>query len=210
MRYGFLLGLLLPALALAQGDVGLVNLVSGDVTYAPKGGASARVTAFMKVREGDRFTVPGGAQVRVVYFEGSRQESFSGPASFVSGAQQSAVQSGAQPKVTGLPAGVPQRIARVPELMQNAKLGGIQVRGSPPAGKRAPDGYVHEAQSTYDSLRKALPGDDITPELFLYSALNEYQLYDDMGPVVQEMQRKQPASEDVKALADWLKTRRGR
>jgi hypothetical protein len=210
MRIWWWLSLFVPALALAQGDVGLVNLVSGDVTYTSKGSAPAKVTAFMKVREGDRFTVPGGAQVRVVYFEGARQESFTGPASFVGGAQQSALQSGAQPRVTSLPTGVPQRIARVPELMQNAKLGGIQVRGSPPAGKRVPDGYVQEARSTYDALRKSLPGDDITAELFLYSALNEYQLYEAMAPVVQEMLRKQPASEDVKALADWLKTRHGR
>ena len=210
MRYAFLLAFFLPALALAQSDVGLVNLVNGEVTYAPPGGNPARATAFMKVREGDRFNVPAGAQLRLVYFQGSRQESFTGPAVFTAGAQQSAIQSGAQPQMTALPSGVPQRIARVPELMQNAKLGGIQVRGSPPAGKRAPEGYVQEARSTYDSLRKSLPGDDITPELYLYSALNEYQLYDEMDPVVREMQRKQPASEDVRALVDWLKTRRGR
>jgi hypothetical protein len=198
-----------PAAVLAQSDVGLINLVSGDVSYAPQSGSAARVTAFMKVRQGDRFTVPGGAQVRLVYFQGGRQESFSGPASFTAGTEQSSVQSGAQPNVAQLPSGVPQRIARVPELMQNAKLGGIQVRGQPPS-KRVPDGFVQEARSTYEALRKTLPGDDITPELYLYSALNEYQLYDDMDPVVREMQRKQPASDDVRALADWLKTRRGR
>jgi hypothetical protein len=209
MRSWLALALLaVPAAVLAQTDVGLVNLVSGEVSYAPQGGAAARVTAFMKVREGDRFNVPGGAQVRLVYFQSARQESFTGPSVFSSGSQQSAVQSGAQPQVTSLPAGVPQRIARVPELMQNAKLGGIQVRGSPPAGRRAPEGYVQEARQTYDSLRKTLPGDDITPELYLYSALNEYQLYDDMRPVVDEMLRKQPKSDDVKALSDWLKTRR--
>ena len=208
MRFILLLGFFLPALAYA--DVGLINLVSGEVSYAPQGGAAARVTAFMKVREGDRFNVPGGAQLRVVYFQSARQETFAGPAVFTAGSQQSAVQSGAQPQVTNLPTNVPARIARVPDLMQNAKLGGIQVRGSPPAGKRAPEGYVQEARTTYESLRKSMPGNDITPELFLYSALNEYQLYDDMDPVVQEMRRKQPSSEDVKALEDWLKTRRGR
>jgi hypothetical protein len=210
MRYLLLaFGLLVPGLVLAQGDAGLVNLVSGEVSYAPQSGSVGKVTAFMKVREGDRFTVPAGASIRLVYFQGGRQEAFSGPSSFTAGAQQSSVQSGAQPQVTVLPAGVPQRIARVPELMQNAKLGGIQVRGQPPA-KRAPDGFVREAQATYEAMRKEMPGNDITPELFLYSALNEYQLYEEMSPVVQEMLRKQPASEDVRALADWLKTRRGR
>lgn len=209
MRYWILMAVLMPALAVAQADVGLVNLVSGEVAYAPKSGAAERAKPFMKVREGDRFTVPINAHVRLVYFQGGRQESFTGPASFTSGARQSTVQSGSQPQVTTLPSGVPQRIARVPELMQNAKLGGIQVRGSQPM-KRVPEGYVQEARATYESLRKQLPGDDITPELFLYAAFNEYLLYDDMAPLVQEMQRKQPSSEDVKALADWLKTRRGR
>jgi len=31
-----------------------------------------------------------------------------------------------------------------------------------------------------------------------------------MAPLVDEMLRKQPESEDVKSLAAWLKTRRGR
>lgn len=210
MRYWFLLSIFVSGLALAQGDVGLVNLVSGDVSYAAPGGASAKVTAFMKVREGDRFSLPAGAQVRVVYFQTARQETHTGPSSFVAGIEQSAVQGGAQPRVSTLPASVPQRIARVPELMQNAKLGGIQVRGSPVASKRAPEGYVQEAQAIYESLRKDNPAGDITPELYLYSALSEYQLYDQMAPVVQEMLRKQPGNADVKALDDWLRTRQGR
>ncbi|MBI2753720.1 MAG: hypothetical protein HYX46_09450 [Betaproteobacteria bacterium] len=41
--------------ALAQGaDVGLVNMVSGDVSFAPLSGAPGKVRAFMKVRDGDR------------------------------------------------------------------------------------------------------------------------------------------------------------
>jgi hypothetical protein len=209
MRYWFLLNVFVSTLALAQGDVGLINLVSGEVSYATAGGAAAKVTAFMKVREGDRFSVPAGAQVRVVYFQTARQETHTGPSSFVAGIEGSAVQSGSQPRVSTLPASVPQRIARVPELMQNARLGGIQVRGSPVA-KRAPDGYVQEAQAIYESLRKDTSAGDITPELYLYSALSEYQLYDQMVPVVQEMLRKQPGNADVKALEDWLRTRQGR
>ena len=70
--------------AAAADDVGLVNQLSGDVTYS-SAGHSAKARAFMKVREGDRFNVPSGAKVRVVYFHGGRQESFSGPASFTAG-----------------------------------------------------------------------------------------------------------------------------
>ncbi len=197
------------SVAYAQADIGLVNLVSGEVGLTPQSGQPVKVKAFMKVREGDRFELAAGAQVRVVYFEGARQERWQGPSSFRAARLQSSAISGSPAEIAALPAGVPQRIARVPELMQNARLGGIQVRGAQ-AARRAPDQSLGEARSTYERLRKELPGDDITPELFLYSTLNEYQLYEDMAPVVDEMLRKQPDSDDVKSLASWLKTRRGR
>jgi hypothetical protein len=195
-------------LAQAQADVALVNLVTGDVSYAPQGGKAAKVQAFMKVRDGDRFDLPAGTQLRVVYFDGARQERWQGPSSFRADKVAGTPISGAPAEVSMLPAGVPQRIARVPELMQNARLGGIQVRGVPP-GRKVPDEALQEARSTYEKLRKELPGDDITAELYLYSALNDYQLYEDMVPVVDEMLRKQPGSEDVRSLAAWLNRRRG-
>src|SRR4051794_852438 len=94
----------------AAEDVGLINQLAGDVSYT-SGGATAKAKPYMKVREGDRFNVSAGAQLRVVYFKGGRQESFSGPASLTAGVEKSSVQSGSQPQVTTLPAGVPQKIA---------------------------------------------------------------------------------------------------
>ena len=197
------------ASAFAQADIGLVNQVKGAVTLSPKSGAAVRAKPFTKVREGDRFDLPAGAQLRLVYFEGARQERWTGPSSFRASRLQGSALSGEPAEVTALPASVPQRIARVPELMQNARLGGVQVR-SAQAVRRVQEHSLDEARSTYDELRKTLPGDDITPELYLFTALNEYQLYEDMAPLVDEMLRKQPQSEDVKSLASWLKTRRGR
>ena len=103
----------------AAEDAGLVNQLAGDVSYT-SGGATAKAKPYMKVREGDRFNLPAGAQLRIVYFKGGRQESFSGPASLTAGADKSSVQSGSQPQVTTLPAGVPQKIAQTPELIQIA------------------------------------------------------------------------------------------
>ena len=114
-------------------DVGLVNMLNGDVSYVSDGAAAAKAKPFMKVRQGDRFTLPAGAQVRVVYFQGGRQETWKGPASFRAGAQSGEQGSGANPEVSTLPSGVPQKIAQVPELMQIAKLGrsgGVAVRGA--------------------------------------------------------------------------------
>src|SRR3970040_1912977 len=98
--------MLAAAAAFAADDVGLINHLSGDVTYT-SGKSTTNAKPFMKVREGDRFSVAAGAQLRVVYFRGGRQESYAGPASFTTGAQQSALQSGAQPQVSTLPPGAP-------------------------------------------------------------------------------------------------------
>ena len=197
----------IPVLAHAQADVGLVNLVSGEVVFAAGGGAAAKVTPFMKVREGDRFDLPAGAQLRVVYFEGARQERWQGPSSFRAARTEGTPLKGAVAEATRLPAGVTGRIARVPELMQNAKLGGIQLRGLRPEMTAIDLASLREARETYDRLKGQLPRDDITAELFLYSALEEFRLYDEMRGVVEEMERKQPQSEDVRSLADYVKAR---
>jgi hypothetical protein len=197
------------AVAFAQADVGLVNLVSGDVSFAPQSGAGSKPTLFMKVRDGDRFTVGAGGQVRVVYFDGARQERWQGPASFQVTKTQGSAISGKPAEVANLPAAATQRIARIPELVQNAKLGGIQVRAAQ-AQRRPGDGAIEEARATYDRMRKELPADDITAEMYLYSTLNEFQRYEEMLPLVDEMARKQPQSEDVRLLKAWLNGRLGR
>ena len=213
MRKEFLalLFLAVSAAAWAQGgDVGLVNLVSGGVTYAPPSGSPGEATPFMRVRDGDRFNVSTGGQVRIVYFTSSRQERWFGPASFRAGKGAGEAISGKPAEITPLPAGVPQRIARVPELMQSAKLGGIQVRGGLTRQQEASldqQATVREARETYEQMRKEMPADDITSDLYLYAVLHDYLLYGDMKVVVEEMLRKQPGNDDVKQLLVWVNGR---
>jgi hypothetical protein len=63
---------------------------------------------------------------------------------------------------------------------------------------------VARARETYRKLRAQSPADDITPELFLLSVLQEFQLYDEMKGTVVEMRRRQPANPDLGILADWV------
>ncbi len=208
----WVLGLLVSGTALAQGaDVGLVNMVSGNVTYSPSAATAAKaVQAFMKVRDGDRIDLAAGGEVRVVFFDASRQERWLGPASFRAGKSGSAPLTGKPASVTDLPAAATQRLARVPDLVQFAKLGGFQVRGKITPAQKATleqQAAVTEARATYEKMRKDAAPDDIAPELFLYSALYEYLLYDDMKTAVDEMLRKQPGNPDLNTLADWLRTR---
>ena len=199
--------------ASAQGvDVGLLNHLSGDVSYASTGAKDSKAQAFMKVRQGDRFNVPAGAQLRVVYFNGGRQETWKGPASFKAGAQKSDPESGQPADVTQMPAGVPQKIAQVPELVQIAKLGrsgGIAVRGGGKPGRLSAEqlAEVSQAKATYAQLRKGATAEDITPELYLYSVLQDHLLYEDMKTVTDEMVKRQPGNAEVKELAAYVKSR---
>jgi hypothetical protein len=147
-----------------------------------------------------------------VFFEGARQERWAGPASFRAGKSAAEPISGKAAEVATLPAGASQRIAQVPQLVQIAKLGGVQVRGMTRAQKASVEqqSSVADARTAYESMRKDLPADDITPELYFYAALYEYLLYDEMKVVVDEMLRKQPESEQVKALAELVRSKASR
>lgn len=203
----------LGAHAQTGADVGLVNLLSGEVSYAAGGaGAPGKAQAFMKVRQGDRFDLAAGATLRVVYFDGGRQETWTGPAAFRAGAREGEAISGGKPVVAQLPAGVPQKMRQVPELVQIAKLsraGGVSVRGLTPKQQLSLElqREVNEARETYRKMAAEAPANDITPELYLYSVLQEYLLYDDMVQVAEEMQRKQPGSTEVQSLLEWARNR---
>jgi hypothetical protein len=197
--------------AFAADDVGLVNQLNGDVSYV-SGASTAKAKAFMKIREGDRFTLPAGSQVRVVYFHNGRQEAFKGAGTFTVGSQQSTVQSGAKPEVSALPSGVPQKLAQTPDLVQIARLGrsgGVAVRGTgrEPRLTAEQQQEVRQARQTYEQLRKSAAADDINPEYYLYSVLQDYLMYDDMKQVVAEMQKRRPSDPDVAVLTEYVKAK---
>ena len=193
-------------------DVGLINQLAGEVAYTGQGGAQSKAQAFMKVRQGDRFTLPAGAQLRVVYFNGSRQETWKGPSSFKAGTQQSEALSGQAAEAAQLPSGVAQKIAQVPNLVQIAKLGrsgGIAVRGGGKPGRLSAEqqAEVTQAKATYAQMRQKASAEDITPELYFYSVLQDHLLYDEMKTVTDEMLKRQPNNPEAQELAAYVKSR---
>jgi hypothetical protein len=165
--------------------------VAGEVSYQV-----GPVRAYMKVRDGDRFEVPAGAQLRLIYFTGARQETWQGPARLSAGKRESVALSGVPSEVSVLPVSVPQRLARIPELAQNAVFGGVRVRGKTPLpATTETEESLREARATYAALRRQLPADDLTPELFLYAALVA-------GP--------DPDGDEARALATRLRERQQR
>lgn len=211
MRRRLLFAAVLLAAPGAFADVGLINHLAGEAVYT-NGRNTAPAKAFMTVRDGDRITLASGAQVSVVYFEGGRRESYTGPAMFTAGLRESTVQNGAQPQVSTLPSGVPQTISQAPELIQIARLGrsgGVASRAAGRDSRLTPQQHaeVRHARQTYEELRQSAAADDITPELYLYSVFQDHLLYQDMKVVVSEMARRQPENPDVAVLVDYVKVR---
>ena len=210
-----MLGLGFVAGAQAQApDVGLVNLLQGEVNYQSDGSQAAKAQAFMKVRQGDRFTIPAGAQIRVVYMDGGRQETWRGPSAFRAGPKQGEATNGQPLLISQLPTAVSQRIQQAPELVQIARLGrsgGVNVRGAksdrPPRLTAEQQTEVNSAKATYKTMRAQSAADDIMPEMYLYTVLQDYLLYEEIKPVVEEMAKRQPGNPDVEALVAYVKTR---
>jgi len=112
-----------------------------------------------------------------------------------------------------VPGGAAPRLAQTSEVLQIAKLGragGVTVRGvrkelgSLPPAQQA---EVAQAKKTYESWKAGAPADDITPEMYYYTVLQDYMLYDEMRAVVKIMQDKQPQSQVVAELMAWVNSR---
>lgn len=199
--------LCIAVLALSAGaawaDVAVINELAGDVLYGA-GKSGAKATVFMKVRDGDAFTVGKGAKVRLLYLANGRQETFSGPARFVAGTDASRVQQGAAPQVQAVPPIVALKIGKGMELVGNPKLsrmGGITVRGGAPRLTPEQQTELASARQTYSELRTVAAEDDITPELFLYSVLNDLQLAGEMKTLAADMHRRQPSNAEIARMA---------
>lgn len=183
----------------AAGDVGLVNSLQGDVSYQGKEGQARKAQPYMRLRHGDKVTLASGASIRISYTTVSRQESWLGPSSFVATSTGGELLKGSKPEVVQLPAAVPQKLARISELMNTSRVGGLVVR-SAKAQTSASREEVAEAMAAYETMRaKAVPS-DITPELFLYSVFEEHGMTDDLKIVARDMLARQPDNPEVQQL----------
>lgn len=183
-----------------EANVGLVNALQGDVNYYGKEGQVRKVQPYMRLRHGDKVTLASGASIRISYMTVSRQESWLGPSSFVATSAGGELLKGSKPDVVKLPAAVPQKLARVSELMNTARVGGVVAR-SVQAQTSATQEEVAQAMAAYESMRaKAVPS-DVTPELFLYSVFEENGMTDDLKIVARDMLSRQPDNPEIQRLA---------
>lgn len=183
----------------AKSESGMVTQVQGGVTYASGSDKNKPVVAFMKLRAGDKLTLPKDAKLQLVYFQGGRQEAWRGAAQLeVGGSESSAAAAANPPEVKQLPALVLQQLTRAPSVVTDLKnrTGMVFVRALPMREK------LRELDDTYAAMRKDAAADDVTPELYLLSGLHELKLYQDMRTVLEEMRQRQPDNAEVKAAYD--------
>jgi hypothetical protein len=213
-----------PAAAQASvPDVALVTKIAGKVTYGGEGGALKSAQSFMKVRQGDRFQVPAGEVLQLVFFANGRQEIWSGPVDLVVG-EAAGQATGAKeplpkPEVVVLPAKATKRLVDAAPL-SGASLrytGAIQTMAPQVAAPLAKTGKpaqpltaqaqkdLREAQKTYRQMVKSAAADDVTPELYYLSVLAEYGQTAQMAEVAAAMAAKRPQDAAVKSVQDWVR-----
>ena len=182
------------------GDVGLVNSLQGDVSYQGKEGPARKAQPYMRLRHGDKVTLAAGGAIKISYTTANRQESWAGPSSFVATSSGGELLKGSKPEIVQLPSAVPQKLARVSELMNTSRVGGLVVR-SVKAQSASSKEEVAEAVAAYESMRAKAAPSDVTPELFLYSVFQENGMVDDLKIVAKEMMSRQPDNPEIRQLA---------
>lgn len=185
----------------AAADVALVNSLQGDVSYQGKEGQARKAQAYMRLRHGDKVSLASGANLRISYTTASLQESWTGPSSFVATSAGGELLKGNKPEVVKLPAAVPQKLARISELMNTSRVGGLVVR-SAKAQTQASKDELAEAVAAYETMRSTAAPSDVTPELFLYSVFQEHGMVDDLKKVARDMLARQPNNPDIQQLAN--------
>lgn len=188
------------SLAQDAGDVGLVNSLQGDVSYQGKEGPARKAQPYMRLRHGDKVTLAAGGAIKISYTTANRQESWTGPSSFVATSSGGELLKGSKPEIVQLPSAVPQKLARVSELMNTSRVGGLVVR-SVKAQSASSKEEVAEAVAAYESMRAKAAPSDVTPELFLYSVFQENGMVDDLKIVAKEMMSRQPDNPEIRQLA---------
>ena len=203
----FMTSLALSGVALGQEqapNVGMVNVMSGNVQYSNGGSAPTSVKPYMMVRQGDKITLAPGSALQIIYFSAGVKESWTGQSTFVATNAGGEYLRGSKPGVVKLPAAIPDKLSRVSGLIAGSRVGGVAIRAVgavPDPSKREKE--VAEAMSNYESMKVSSGVSDVTPELYLFSVLQEYEMYDDLKAVAMEMLRLQPQNPEVSSLAKW-------
>lgn len=165
-------------------DAAMLTQVSGSVDIA-SAHAKRPAVAFGKVAEGDKLRLDKGGFVRLVYFRNGRQETWQG-AGQVAIADSEGKSDTLKAEVKQLPAMVFTQLTRVAAAGAQGKVGMVRLRSMPSKDKK-----IAEIESRFADLKKSLPADDATPEIYLLAGLIDAQAHDRARSVLQELKTRE-------------------
>jgi hypothetical protein len=180
-----------------DGQGAFVTRSSDGVTVSLAGAPAVALPSLSRLAPESRVVVAAGAQFQVVYLAGGRQESWSGPVELITGLEQSAVIGApTEPKVKLLPPFLVETLTKSPGVITDiqSRQGMIRLRSLMTAKK------VKAIEARYTEMRQQFGEDDITPELYLLTALDEIKVYHRMRAPLEEMIRRQPNNAEARAL----------
>lgn len=201
--------------AAAAPDVGMITRLAGSVSCRQQD-AQNQIPAksFMKVYQNDQLILDEDSEVQLVYFGSGRKETWSGPLVLKvdkEGGVSYGGESAKKPEISEVPMMVAKEFSRISNQIHRS--GSALVRGGDGSAVSAvpPIPLSEEEQKTidfarkvYDDMRKSTAPEDITPELYLYSFLADYDLYSDMAKLLAIMKKKQPSNTEIETLAQLL------
>jgi len=203
----FIVALLLAPATWAASEVVLVSGVKGEVTFEAIGIGKTPLQPFLRLKAGDRLSIPTDGQVSLVYFDKGRQEIWPGATVLVIGEQESQKISGqAEAQFKQLPPQVTKQMQRstpAPDgkvgavlLRENAdgKVGAVRLRSIGPIDA------MTKLENTYKELRASAASTDIEPELYLLAGLFEQREYTRLESEMERISKSFPEDNSLKVL----------
>lgn len=174
MRKSFLMfasaAMLAPLTLLA--DTVLVTSMQGSVAIEAAGMGKAALEPFVRLKEGDRLSLPANAQVKLVYVGKARLETWQGAGVIVIGENESKTFSGKpQIQVRDIPPEAARQMNRTPSTGPDGRVGMMRMRGLPPHDA------ITRLDNDYKQMRSQTSSDDILPEVFLLAGLYDLRQY---------------------------------
>lgn len=173
------------------GEAALVMSVQGRVTRLGES-APLPVEAFVKLKDGERIELAGDSRLQLVYFDGGRQERWTGPGRFEVMVREGKALDLKAAEAKRLPEAIARQLARTPA--PDGSSAAVRTRALP-----TPDAMA-KLDQTYRSLRQQADSDDLGPEMYLLAGLLEMRELDRVDAVLADLQQGRPKNPEAALL----------
>jgi hypothetical protein len=180
--------------AMAAGDVALITALQGKVSRVQAPAAPVPVDAFVKLKEGDSLKLEKDASLKLVFFDGGRQETWTGAGQIAIGANEGKGTGLPAPTVTTLPPLLVKQIAKTPALDSQGRGGVTRLRAI------ATPEALAKLEADYDAMRVAAGGNDLNAEMFLLAGLYEMKELERLDVVLKEVEVRYKDNNEAKVL----------